>query len=60
MARSNYNNYDFLLFFVVFLLFSAGYLLYKYDTFREMSIVFFILVIVSVILFRYYEEYNKK
>ncbi len=56
MARSYYNNYDFLLLFVVFLLIASGYLLYKYDTFREMSIVFFILVIVSVILFRYYEE----
>jgi hypothetical protein len=56
MARSYYNNYDFLLFFVIFLLIAATYLLYKYDTFREMSIVFFILVIVTVILFRYYEE----
>ncbi len=56
MAKSYYTNYDFLLLFVVFLLIAAGYLLYKYDTFRELSIVFFILVIISVILFRYYEE----
>ena len=56
MAKTYYTNYDYLLFVVIFLLLIAVILLWKYDSFRELSIVFFILVIVAVILFRYYDE----
>ncbi len=56
MAKSYYTNYDFLLLFAIFLLIASGILLWKYDTFREISIVFVLLLIVSVIMFKYYDE----
>lgn len=56
MAKSYYTNYDFLLLFSIFLLFVSAILLWKYDTFKEISIVFVLLLIVSVIMFKYYEE----
>jgi len=56
MAKSYYDNYDFLLLFVVLLIIGSCYLLWYYDDFTKLSIVFFMLVIVSVILFKYNDE----
>jgi hypothetical protein len=56
MAKTNYTNYDYLLLFVILLLITSSVILWKYDTFKEISIVFFMLIIVAVILFRYYDE----
>jgi hypothetical protein len=56
MAKTNYTNYDYLLLTVVILLIASAVILWKYDTFREISIVFFLLLIVALILFRYYDE----
>ena len=50
MAQSNS-----LLFISIFLIILSIILLYKYDGFAELSVVFLLLVFASVILLRYYD-----
>ncbi len=47
--------YDYLLLLAAFILFICAYLLYKYDNFKELTYVFLLLIIVAVMLLRYYD-----
>jgi hypothetical protein len=49
------HQYDYLLLVAAFVLFLCAYLLYKYDEFKQLTYVFLLLVIVAVILLRYYD-----
>ncbi len=49
------HQYDSLLLVAGFILLLCAYLLYKYDEFKELTYVFLLLIIVAVMLLRYYD-----
>lgn len=49
------HQYDYLLLVAALILFLCAYLLYKYHEFKELTYVFLLLVIVAVMLLRYYD-----
>jgi uncharacterized membrane protein len=53
-AQSSQNN--FIVLIAALLLLISIFLLWKYEEFRELSIVFLILMVVGVMLLRYYED----
>jgi hypothetical protein len=52
---AEFHQYDYLLLVAAFILCLCAYLLYKYNEFKELTYVFLLLIIVAVMLLRYYD-----